>query len=113
MRIVNLQEFRELPNDIVFMKFEPCIFDELSVKVDLCGDSDFFYCDITAAIDCNDSSEFADLLIAASKDSSISLKMDLDCTGRDGLYEDKQLFAVYEQEDIDNLRYKLKYCVGA
>ena len=24
MRIVNLQEFRELPNDIVFMKFEPC-----------------------------------------------------------------------------------------
>ena len=39
-----------------------------------------------------------------------SFKLDFDCGERDGLYEDEELFAVYEKEDIVNFIRKLNFC---
>jgi len=113
MRIVNLEEFRLLPAGVVFMKFQPCVFeDSLLVKQDTM-ETDFTYQDITQGVDCVDSNDFCDILFAAEKDHSISVSLIVDLISRDGLFEKNQLFAVYEQKDIDRLIGKLKKCKGA
>lgn len=40
-----------------------------------------------------------------------SFKFDYDCLGRDGLLDDKQLFAVFEKEDVVMLIERLKKTV--
>ena len=111
MKIVNLEEFRAFPAGIVFMKYSPCVFGELSVKGKT-WEYDFLTSDCCTEIESNDSSESSDILDAAEKDSSYSIKMDFDCFGRDGSFEDKQLFAVYEQADLDGLINTLSKCKG-
>ena len=106
MRIVNLEEFRGLPDGTLFMKYEPCNFGGLCVKIETLG-SDFLFEAITDEIEASGSDELFDKLFAAEKDSTISLEMDFDATDRDGLYEADQLFAVYEKADLVGLINKL------
>ena len=40
-----------------------------------------------------------------------SLKLDFDICGRNGMYDDNQLYAVYEKDDIEGLINVLKQCV--
>lgn len=112
MRIVNLTEFRKLKPGTVFMKYTPQYFEELCVKGDT-WDSDFLCEAITNEIDCNDSGERCDCLFEAQEDSAKSLKLDFDCTGRDGCHDPNQLFAVYEKEDLQGLIRKLQYSLEA
>ena len=111
MKLLNLTQFRELPEGVVFMKYEPQIFGELSVK-DETWDCDFLSGELAAEVKCSGSDEMFNILDVAENDSSYSIKLDLDVVGRDGCFEDRQLFAVYEQIDIDNLINKLKTCKG-
>ena len=110
MKIVNLETFRKLPDGTLFMKYEPCNFGDLRVKVETL-DSDFLFESITDEIEASGSNELFDKLFAAEKDSTMSLKMDFDATDRDGLYEADQLFAVYEKDDICGLIDKLNKCM--
>jgi len=112
VRIVNLTEFRLLPSGVVFMKYRPCIFDEISVKGET-WEVDFLYTGLTNDIDCSGSVEEFDILSKAEGDSKFSISLDFDCESRDGMFDDDQLFAVYEQKDIDGLIEKLKTCKGA
>lgn len=112
MKILNLTEFRALPEGIVFMKYKPSFFESLQVKGET-WEADFISAELTDNIEC-DSSEEEDLILAmAEKDSSYSIPLTVECGGRDGLFNDEQLFAVYEQKDIDQLIEKLKGCKGA
>lgn len=101
MKIVNRKEFLKQPHGILFSKYKPCILEELMIK----GDSlinDFYYQDIGNSIDSNDSGDYADKLFDSKKNGT-ELKMDFYCQGRDGLFEDDQLFAIWSDEDRKSL----------
>jgi len=91
-------------------KYEPCVFGDLSIKGDTIGEKDFLYQQIADAIKCNDSGEFADILFHAAK-SGESFSLDFDCQGRDGSFNQNQLFAVFEEADVLALIDRLQRCL--
>ena len=112
MKIVNLKTFRSMPEGTVFMKFEPCIFGSLCVKAGTM-ESDFVAASLTDEIDANDSVEMADKLFAAMQDPNLSIPVYFEAYSRDGMFEDDQMFAVYEKADIEGLVKKLSECLLA
>jgi len=107
MQIVNLTEFRALPSGTLFMKYDPCVFEGLSVK-GATWETDFLYADITTEIECSGTTEMIDIMNEAENDSKVSIPIDFDCYGRDGCFQDNQLFAVYEKHDCANLIQKIQ-----
>jgi len=109
MKIVDRKKFMALPENTLFSKWEPCVFGELTIK----GESwehDFLTQEIASAVKCNDSGEFADLCEDAARTGE-SISLDLDCMGRDGCFDEGQMFAVWEAEDVLSLIERLKACV--
>jgi len=114
MRIINLTEFRALPAGVVFAKYEPCFFGELCVKDDTIDCTcDFYYSELCCDFEHGGSSDFVDKLATAQQDRTHSIPVDFHGVQRDGLFERDQLFAVYEQADLDAMIEKLRSCVGA
>ncbi len=111
MKIMNLEEFRALPGETLFSKYVPCNFGELEIKVET-WERDFLTQDIASAIECSGSSEFGDKLFEA-EECGTSLPMDLECCGRDGCFDEDQLFAVWERDDVVKLIERLGRCVEA
>lgn len=111
MRIINLKQFRESPKGTVFMKYVPCSFGELNMKGET-WEYDFLLQNLVSEIKCESSNQESNILDKAENDNAYSVDLDLDCFSRDGCFEDDQLFAVYEQKDIDNLIQELKTCKG-
>ncbi len=111
MRILNLTEFRALPEGVVFMKYKPCFFGSLQEKGET-WEGDFLSAEITEQVKSGGTEELDLILDEAEKDSSYSITLDFESGGRDGLFDDEQLFAVYEQKDIDGLINTLKKCKG-
>ena len=115
MRIMNRKDFLLLPENVVFSKFEPCFFRDLMIKGGTILDDagigiDFYAQQINDAVECDNSGMFADILFSAVETGS-SFEMDFDCQGRDGMFEEKQLFAVWERKDILKLVKRLIECV--
>lgn len=108
MKIVNRTVFLQLPAGAVFAKYSPCAFGELLIKGDTYENSnDFTYQDITSAINCDTSNEY-DVLLDRAVEEGISIQMDLDSSSRDGLFDDDQLFAVFERCDVESLIARLQ-----
>ncbi len=106
MKIVNRAAFLALPAGTLFSKYQPCVFGDLCVKGETIGESvDFFYQTITDAIDTGIYVET--VLHHAEKDGS-SLAMDFNCQDRDGMFDDDQLYAVWEREDVTGLITRLQ-----
>lgn len=112
MKIVNKKEFYLLPNGTLYSKYERYGFQGLMVKQNTLyyenKPIDFLYDDLIGNIDVQNSDEFIDKLYDAEINKT-SLSMDFDCTERDGLYEDEQMFAIYEDEDLKCFIKKLNY----
>ncbi len=109
MKIVNRAEFLKLPENTLFSKYRVCCFGELEIK----GKSypnDFMSQEINSAIRCDNSDEFLRQLEQARAEG-VSLSMDFDVEGRDGLFENDQLFAVWEDEDVEELIARLLKCL--
>lgn len=109
MKIVNLKSFRALPSGTLFLKYEPCVFGELQVKGDT-WEYDFLCGEMAAPIDANSSDDYGNKLDDAMENGT-SVALDFDCYGRDGCFDDNQLFAVYEKEDMEKLISKLQECM--
>lgn len=112
MRIVNLETFLSLPEGVVYAEYEPCIFGDLTVKYDSYGGCNATVAALTFDVESEGGTSMFDILDAAVKDSNYSVPLTLDGTRRDSFYNVNQLFAVYEQKDIDQLINKLKECRG-
>jgi hypothetical protein len=111
MKIVNLTEFLKLPPNTVFSKFEPDIFSELQIKMESLDYNDFFSTmDFANSIDCAGSSERWDKLTDAVANGT-PFPMEFESIGRDGLFEDKQLFAVWDENDVMRLIERLNRCI--
>ena len=106
MRIVDRQKFLALPGGALFSKYEPCNFSELMIKGDTLH-TDFYCMDLASAIKSNDTVEFVDTLTRA-KESGCSIAMDFNCESRDGLFDQEQLFAVWEPADVVSLIERLQ-----
>lgn len=111
MRIVNLDEFLKLPPETLFHKYTPQCFEGMEIKVGNSGVMDFVIDNLFGAIANTSSDDIYEKLNAACEDSSVSLKMDFEYTGRDGSFDEDQLFAVYEQDDIKALIARLQKCL--
>lgn len=111
MKIVDRKTFLELPADTLYSKYEPCWFGDIEIKGETTGLNDFVTQSIADAVRCNDSGEFSDILLAAQKTGE-SFSLDFDCAGRDGFYDDDQLFAIWEREDVIALIERLTLLVG-
>jgi len=111
MRIVDRMTFLAMPSGTLFSKYEPCIFGKLCIKgktisFDDTRPIDFFYVSIADAIDCHDDGDRADKLFAA--EAGARLALDLECESRDGCFDGDQLFAVWEDDDLADLIFKLQ-----
>jgi len=102
MRLVTRKEFLSLPNGILFRKYEPRIFGELCIKRESIKDIDFFvqYLDW---IEVDGTEEEHEVYERAEKHSSYEFFPEWDMEGRDGLFEEDQMFAIYSKEDVIGL----------
>jgi len=110
MKIINREEFLKLPSGTLFSEYKPCSFYGLLIKYDSCGYNDYYENELIGNIEMNSSEDFIDKLVIAEKERT-SLKLDFDICGRNGMYDDNQLYAVYEKEDIKGLINVLKQCI--
>ena len=102
MKIINRKTFLALPAGTVFSKYETGAFGPLTIKCSSDYGNDFLVQYIADAIKCTGSEDFVGRL-DASEATGESMPMDFDCIGRDGCFEDWQLFAVWERADVEAL----------
>ncbi len=113
MKIVNRKDFMRMPEGTIYSEFEPSVFDGLYVKVS--REDDLFYNKEEGRLNDWVCVPLIDGFIKDSINNSFNYKrvenfeFNLDCSVRDGLYEEKQLFAVYDKNDILKLIAKLSY----
>lgn len=110
MRILNRADFLKLPANILYCKYTSNgNFGDLQIKTSE-GEywhPDFVCSDITGwakGVDSGD--ELMEKWMRCEKGEHF--QFDLDVTCRDGLYDEDQLFAVYDNDDILELIAKLK-----
>ncbi len=107
MKIVNLETFLSLPSGTIYSKYEPCCFDGLMMKGDsLMKTNDFIYQNLIGNIKAPSSEDFC--CNCDKMEQGESVELDFDFMGRDGLFEEDQLFAIYENNDIKKLIKALK-----
>ena len=107
MKIVNLTEFLKMPAGVLFSKYQPHVFGELCIKGENCGKSDFDYQALTE-VKASNTDEWCHILDnavdAAEKTGvSASVELDFEISQRDGCYEEKQLFAIWDYNDTIRL----------
>ena len=107
MKIINKKEFYKLPIGTVYADFEPNIFTSLKIKLENCFDVhgisyDYFYRDLLVNVKSHSSDEFHHILDSAIADKT-SFQLDFELIERDGCYDENELFAIYESEDLKGL----------
>lgn len=105
MRIVDRKIFLSLPEGTLYAKYEsPWNFGALSIK-GATWTNDWWYTDILNWPNgCDSSNDLFDNIEAYEKE----WRFELDSQSRDGLYENNQLFAVYDEKDILQLLEKIQ-----
>lgn len=109
MRIVSKTDFLKLPAGTLYSIYES--FGDckgLYLKTgNTIGDTDWYYDDLTNCVDCNDTGEFADTMLAAEADQNYTFRLDPECGQRYGMYDDEARFAVYDLVDVTRLLNKM------
>lgn len=96
MKIINRQQFLLMPEGTYYRKYYPIdLCGELFIKGESLKD-DWYELDMLGIEDYN---EFID----SGPDLTKEYKTDPIAGGRDGLYEQDQLFAVYSKREVQNL----------
>jgi len=107
MKIINRDQFLDMPANTVYFEFEPCVFGPMRIKGDTIG-NDWFYTDI-CSFD-GDKEMFFDIyddMIQTGR----SQPLDMDVEGRDGTFDCDQMYAVLDNEDIKHLIGHLQRCI--
>lgn len=108
MKIVTRDEFMKLPIGTIWSYYEPSYFRQLNIKVSdkTEWENDFLVNYLIGAVKHYSSEEFFDN--CKEMKNGESLPVDFWLTGREGLFDDKQLFAIYEDDDVKMLIKRLK-----
>lgn len=104
MKIVNRKDFLLLPDKTLFCKYEPRIFERLSIKDEtFYNENDFYVCEILNCCNIED--------IKINGEWQEKVIFDPFVTQRDAMNEADALYAVWENEDIIKLIKRLKECI--
>ncbi len=105
MRILKLDQFLKVPKATVFCKYNPCVFNDIRVFTGRSGLDEtsrdfvsFSLFDVKAS----DSDIHFEILLNAEQTGE-PFKLDFSATARDGMFEDDQLFAVFDKEDVEGM----------
>lgn len=102
MRLVDRKAFLILPSGTFYVKAGTrWSFGGLCIKGDNAGDNDWWEMD-PAGIASDDSGQWLDRLDEMWRDGASYPMQDAVC--RDGLYEEKALFLIFERDDLLRLR---------
>lgn len=102
MRIINLNEFLSMPSGTVYCKYESFgNLGEICIKSDTRG-VDWLYSEL-ANFDSESSEDFFDKVSKAEKDSTFEIDNDPTTIQRDGMFEDDQMFAVFNLQDVHEM----------
>lgn len=110
MKIVDRKTFLALPSGTVYSHYKPQVSDGLMIKGETLTKFDWVYQDLLFNVEGESSEEASDKLTDAEENGT-SFNLDLNCASRDGMYDDDQLFMVYEKSDIESLIEELKSCL--
>lgn len=111
MRIVGFKEFMSLPEGTVFAKYSPCIFDGTCIKMENCGEGDFFYSDLSTGFwNCGTDMLF-DLALEMESDPAFTSPLCFSSQMRDGIFNEQQMFAVWDKSDIITMIARLTECL--
>lgn len=112
MRLITRAEFMTLPPNTVCMEGAPHAYGTPFIKMDNCGDNDYFYDDIDAgALDCTDSTDMFEKFDAMLTQGAC-FPVDFYQTGRAGCFGGLDtVYAVFESKDIVKLITRLQECV--
>jgi hypothetical protein len=111
MRILNRKEFLQLAGQHLFCKYSPQVTEDLEILRGSCGENDFYTDQISGVLavagdSCGVTSQ---MLHDAEKDSTLELPVEYYATGRDGCFEEDQLFLVYSKKDVRDLIKRLQW----
>lgn len=115
MKIVNKKEFYKLPEGTLYSEYKPQVFTDLHIKeatfynLDR-NPTDYVEMCLIGNLLVQNSNEYSDTLEKAEETGS-SFKLDFEMYGRNGMYQDDQLYAVYEKVDIEGLINVLNQCI--
>ncbi len=112
MKILDRKAFLALPAGTLFHPYEPCIFGEMSIKDTSIGEIDFFEVPLNAALDVDNTDDLINKL-EDSRLNGTSIDMDFETVQREGLYDDRQLYAVFERADMEQLITRLQKALSA
>lgn len=104
MKIVIAKEFRAMPAGTVFHHYEPHISGTMGIKGETFSGNDFWEqsLDGVCCLRAHNTDEMCSRL-DEMKEKGASYPVDLNCEGRDGLFDDAQLFLVWERADVEAL----------
>jgi len=114
MRVVGFAEFLTLPIGTIYAKYAPAYTEEFGIK----GDSlegDFIHQTLDPIDNMERSGGSSDscmMLVAMESDSSVSEPLAFNVMGRDGCFDDDQLFVVFERQDHERLIERLQQALA-
>lgn len=104
MKLVTREQFLKLPEGTIAMKYSQGSFDPLFVKGETWG-NDFISTNIVDEIETTGSDDLIDKLTLL--ENGAEFPMAFEESMRDGCFDDKQLFAIWDKKDIEGLITKL------
>lgn len=111
MRLLSRAEFLRQPAGVVYAKAEPCVFEDLCIK----GESwptDFWA--VEGLGGCLAFDHEGQLMEAFDQmEAGHSWPMDFETETRDGLFDEDQLFAVFEAADVAALIARLQAALAS
>ena len=108
MRVVDRKAFLALPAGTIYCKGVPWAFDSICIKDDSLG-NDWIYLN-PAWASAHDSGEAMDLL-EKSLETGSSFACE-DAYGRDGCFDDKEVFLIFEEADLKALRSHIDHALS-
>lgn len=108
MKIVNRKTFLEMPPGTLFQNYHPCTSGILCAKDETIG-NDFLLQPLegVSAMEWDSSDQMVERL-EEMRGNGDSHPLDLDCLGRDGCFDNDQLYLVWERADVEALIARLQ-----
>jgi hypothetical protein len=108
MKIVDRATFLALPAGTVFTKYQPANLGAPAIKGETVAGVDFVVQPLDPwFLGARGSEGYIDILFAM-QGGQASPPVDYDCGGRDGLFDQDQLFAVWDRADLEALIARLQ-----
>ena len=111
MKIVDRQTFLGMPAGTIYAKFDPHSIREPAIKGQTIG-SDWVVQSLTPYFEGADDDGAYFYIIDAMMAGKESPPVDYDFNGRDGLFDQEQLFAVWSADDVRRLMTALRDAIA-